>query len=159
MMKSRDERIELIRKIISGERVSSQDELQLRLKEEGYDVTQATLSRDLKFMKVIKVSDSEIGYIYRLSEKGTGSVAVNNAQTGGNYLAANVVGINFSGNLGVLKTSPGNASSVAIMIDKANAKELLGTIAGDDTVLLIMREGVTSGDLMEILKSIVPGLL
>ncbi len=158
-MNSRDERIELIRKIILEEAIHSQDELQIRLKEEGCDVTQATLSRDLKFMKMIKVSDSENGYIYRLSGGGAVKASAANESIGGNYLASNIIGIDFSGNLGVLKTLPGNASSAAILIDKANAKEILGTIAGDDTVLLIMREGITSDDVIEVLKSIIPGLL
>jgi transcriptional regulator of arginine metabolism len=157
-MRSRAERIKLIRKIISEEVVSNQDELQLRLKEEDCEVTQATLSRDLRFMKVVKVSDSEIGYIYRLSDKGAIKDTVKDEQTGSNYQVNNILGIDFSGNLGVLKTLPGNASSVAILIDKANTKEILGTIAGDDTVLLIMREGVKSDEVMEILKSIIPGL-
>ena len=157
-MKSRDERIGLIKKVVSEGAVHSQDELQLKLKVVGCEVTQATLSRDLKFINVIKVSEPEIGYIYRLSGNGASKASAGTESIERNYLSNNIISIDFSGNLGVLKTLPGNANSIAILIDTANSRELLGTIAGDDTVLLIMREGVTPGEVIDVVKSVIPGL-
>ncbi len=157
-MKNRTERIGLIKKIISEEVISNQDELSLRLKELGSEVTQATLSRDLKFMQVTKVNEGGKGYVYRLSPNGYVSSSAESERSGGNYLANAVLGIEFSANLGVLKTMPGYANSIAILIDKYNAKELLGTVAGDDTVLIIVREGINRTDVIGVLNKILPGL-
>ncbi|MEI7829148.1 MAG: ArgR family transcriptional regulator [Prolixibacteraceae bacterium] len=158
-MKNRDERFELIKKIISNEVISNQDDLQLKLLSKGLEVTQATLSRDLKAMQVIKVSDSKVGYAYRLP---TGS-AINSGNMEGapsrlNFLADGVLGIEFSGNLGVIKTLPGFASSTALAIDEACSSEILGTIAGDDTILLIIREGIGRSDVTKTLIGIMPKL-
>jgi transcriptional regulator of arginine metabolism len=152
-VKNRTERIALIKKIVSEEVISNQDELQFRLKELGSEVTQATLSRDLRFMQVVKVNEGGKGYVYRLSSSSTKASAEKQLQ-GQNFWANTVTGIDFSGNLGVLKTLPGYANSIAILIDKFNAKELLGTIAGDDTILIIIREGVKSDDVIEVLREL-----
>lgn len=156
-VKNRNDRIELIKRIISEEVISNQDELQLRLKEMGCEVTQATLSRDLKLMHVIKVNEGK-SYVYRLSANGIANLSQENEGPGGNFLANTVLGFEFSANLCVLKTLPGYASSVAILIDKANVKELLGTIAGDDTILLIIREGIDRDNVIGVLNKILPGL-
>ena len=158
LMKNRSERLQLIKKIISEEVVSNQDELQIRLQDHGCEVTQATLSRDLKTLHVVKVNDAEAGYIYRLSGNGSVNSQVNEDLLHGNFLADGVLGIEFSGNLGVVKTMPGYASGVALMIDKTNSRELLGTIAGDDTILIIMREGVGQNDVIQVLTSAMPKL-
>lgn len=155
-MKNRSERIRIIKKIISEEVISNQDELQIRLLEQGCEVTQATLSRDLRSLNVIKVSDSDGGYIYKLSTNGSANQKVNEDLLHGNFLADGVLGIDFSGNLGVVKTMPGYASGVALMIDKTNDNELLGTIAGDDTILLIVREGISRTEVIELLKRAMP---
>jgi transcriptional regulator of arginine metabolism len=157
-MKNRSQRIQLIKQIISEEVISSQDELQIRLQELECDVTQATLSRDLKSIHVVKANDAKNGYIYRLSGNdnpgGMTGVSVSRLD----FMADGVVGIEFSANLGVIKTLPGYANSVAIMIDKVNPYEILGTVAGDDTILLIMREGIGRSDVIQVLKSIMPKL-
>lgn len=155
-MKNRFERIRLIKKIVSEEVISNQDELQNRLLEHGCDVTQATLSRDLKELHVVKISNSDAGYIYRLPVNGSANPHVNEDTLQGNVLADGVLGIEFSGNLGVMKTMPGYASGVALMIDRTNSTELLGTIAGDDTILLIIREGVSQSDVIQVLKAALP---
>ena len=157
-MKNRSQRIQLIRTIISEEVISSQDELQIRLEERGCEVTQATLSRDLKSMHVIKASDEKKGYVYRLSGNDLTSGQIASAVLQRDFMADGVVGIEFSANLGVIKTLPGYANSVAILIDKVNPYEVLGTVAGDDTILLIMREGIGRSDVIQVLKSIMPRL-
>ena len=157
-MKDRSERIQLIKKIISEEVISNQDELQIRLQEHDCEITQATLSRDLKALHVTKVSNTDSGYVYQLPGKGDAKLSVNEDILHGNFLADGVLGIDFSGNLGVVKTMPGYASGVALMIDKSNVNELLGTIAGDDTILLIVREGIDRGNVIELLKRAMPNL-
>jgi len=157
-MKNRSERIQLTKAIISEEVIASQEELQIRLLDRGCDVAQATLSRDLKTMQVMKVSDAKKGYIYRLGGINTGNQQSASELSRLDFIADGVVGIEFSGNLGVMKTLPGYANSVAIMIDKANPSQILGTVAGDDTILLIMREGVGRKDVILALKAIMPKL-
>jgi len=154
----RSQRIQMIKKIISEEVISSQDDLQIRLQEIGCDVTQATLSRDLKSLQVIKASDAKSGYVYRLAGNNSVNQQSNSEASRLDFLADGVVGIEFSANLGVIRTLPGYANSVAIMIDKANPNEILGTVAGDDTILLIMREGVGRNDLIQALKNVMPKL-
>lgn len=157
-MIDRAQRIQIIKKIISEEVISSQDDLQIRLQELGCDVTQATLSRDLKSVQVMKVSDAKKGYVYRLAGNGIDNQQVTSDASRLDFMADGVVGIDFSANLGVIRTLPGYANSVAYMIDKANPTEILGTVAGDDTILLIMREGVGRNDVIQVLKSIMPKL-
>ena len=157
-MKNRSQRIQLIKTIISEEVISSQDELQIRLQARGCEVTQATLSRDLKSLHVMKANDEKSGYIYRLAGNELTSGQMASAVLQRDYMADGVVGIEFSGNLGVIKTLPGYANSVAILIDKVNPYEILGTVAGDDTILLIVREGIGRSDVIQVLKTIMPKL-
>ena len=86
-MKNKEERFELIKKIISSEVISNQDDLQLRLLTQGMDVTQATLSRDLKSLQVIKVSDAKVGYVYRLPSFERLHPTLEASQSRLNYLA------------------------------------------------------------------------
>ena len=158
-MKNKAERFELIKKIISGEVISNQDDLQNRLLLMGMEVTQATLSRDLKALQVIKVSDAKVGYAYRLPtyEMLHPSTGEGNPSRL-NFLADGVLGIEFSGNLGVIKTLPGFASSTALAIDASGCIEIIGTIAGDDTILLVLRDGIGKSDVIRALVSIMPKL-
>lgn len=158
-MKKKIERFELIKKIISSEVISNQDDLQLRLHAMGMEVTQATLSRDLKSLQVIKVSDAKAGYAYRLPSYDMLHPSQNEAGPSRmNFLADGVLGIEFSGNLGVIKTLPGFAPSTALAIDESGCKEILGTIAGDDTILVVIRDGVGRNDVIHALVSIMPKL-
>ena len=156
MMKNRVQRQLEIRKIILNGNVHSQDELLVKLKQKGFDLTQATLSRDLKMLQVAKVPHPAKGYIYTIPEIGQNEQPVRQNRV--NYLVDGFKGIQFSGNMAVLKTMPGYASSIAAVIDKANPWEIIGTIAGDDTILLIQREGILKSDLINALILIMPGL-
>ncbi len=157
-MNNRSQRIQIIKQIISQEIISSQDELQIRLQERGCDVTQATLSRDLKSLQVMKVNDAKNGYIYRLVETKVVEQKVSSEVSRIDFMADGVISIAFSGNLLVIKTLPGYANSVASIIDKANPVEIIGTVAGDDTILIIIREGAGRNDVVQALKSIMPRL-
>lgn len=157
-MKNRSQRIELIKRIISEEQISSQDELQVLLQKRGCEVAQATLSRDLKSIQVMKVSDAIKGYVYRLGDDHRSYSLGSSDRSRLGFMADGVVGIEFSANLGVIKTLPGYANSVAILIDKVNPVEILGTVAGDDTILIIVRDGVGRNEVIQTLKNIMPGL-
>ena len=134
-MNGREARLRVIRKIIADQKISSQDQLLQELESEGLTVTQATLSRDLKVLQVGKVPDAAGGYYYALSENEGESLDgyVDDFKRG--YLSAA-----FSGNLAVIKTLAGHADTVAIALDRLELPEVLGTIAGDDTILVILKE-------------------
>ncbi|MBN2165565.1 MAG: ArgR family transcriptional regulator [Marinilabiliaceae bacterium] len=154
-MKIKSQRLVAIRKIIQTQKVSSQDELLVLLESSGHITTQATLSRDLKFLKVAKVADPELGYIYSLGDavfKKSEEDSIDDFPMNG------VKSIEFSGNMAVMKTRPGFANGVAFVIDSHGLYEVLGTIAGDDTILLIAREGVSKADVVHALALFIPGL-
>lgn len=155
-MKNRTKRQLAVKKIITSQEVSSQEELLGRLREEGFDLTQATLSRDLKILKVAKVPHSNKGYVYVIPE-GV-SVEPQHENTRVSFLVDGFRDLQFSGNLAVMRTRPGYASSIAAVLDNADPYEILGSIAGDDTILLVMREGVTPSDLINSLILVMPKL-
>ncbi|MBN2520283.1 MAG: hypothetical protein JXB17_07255 [Bacteroidales bacterium] len=152
-MKKRTERLLAIKRIISGYSISSQEELLEKLAEMGFNYTQATLSRDLKFLKVGKVVDERRGYIYVLPET---RVMKDKVEIGQNFQVRGFISLDFSENLAVIKTLPGFAGSIASAIDNLNAFEILGTIAGDDTILVIPREKVMRTDVKNVLTMVIP---
>ncbi|PTN08562.1 arginine repressor [Mangrovibacterium marinum] len=155
-MKNRVSRHLAIRQIISTSEIHSQDELLSKLEALGYHLTQATLSRDLKALKVAKVPAGDQGYMYVIPEGVNAEAKKETAEV--NFLADGFRELNFSGNLAVLKTRPGYASSIAAVLDNADPYEIIGSIAGDDTIMLVMREGVTARDLKNSLILIMPKL-
>ena len=117
-MSTKKERLDAICRIIQTEKIGNQEELLKQLENSGFQVTQATLSRDIKQLKVIKVHDGDGNYVYRLPD----------------YSA-----------------EPGSASSVAAALDSALPEGVLGSIAGDDTILIIPREGISRDKIVKAL--------
>jgi transcriptional regulator of arginine metabolism len=154
-MKNRNERLMEIRRLIGSRNISSQDELNKLLEKRGFELTQATLSRDLKYLKVAKMPDEQAGYVYILPDKE--QVLDEKESSGGGIQG--LISLDFAQGMAILKTLPGHASSVAYTLDNLNAYEIAGTIAGDDTILLIPRDGVTRSDLVNLIKVRIPGLL
>ncbi|MBZ4675485.1 MAG: argR [Anaerophaga sp.] len=154
-MKVKTQRLNVIRQLISNHRVRSQEELLNLLETEGFSATQATLSRDLKALKVAKRPDIEGGYAYVLPEEDDKSGEDENGDV---FPVSGLESIEFSGNMAVLKTRPGFANSIASVIDSHAPFEVLGTIAGDDTILLISKEGVSRPDVINALSLFMPGL-
>ena len=140
-MKDKHLRLEAIKIIISSREIGSQDEILQELIKEGFTLTQATLSRDLKQLKVAKAASMNGNYVYVLPndamyKRSTSVKPVKEMmQTNG------LLNIRFSGNIGVIKTRPGYASSMAYDIDMENIPSIIGTVAGDDTILLVLEEG------------------
>ena len=155
-MKNRTKRQLAIKQIILKGKISSQDELLHIMKDQGYELTQATLSRDLKILKVSKISDQALGYVYVIPEGANIESQRENSRI--NFLADGFRDLQFSGNMAVMRTMPGYASSLAAVIDSAQPYEVIGTIAGDDTILLIMREGITPANLINSLILVMPTL-
>ena len=151
-MNQKTQRFATIRKIIRSEMISSQEELITRLRECGVEITQSTLSRDLKFMNVAKVPHKSRGYIYVLPNEAHLEVNVSS------NISDNITGLTFSGNLGVLKTKSGYASAISVPNDNLDCPAILGTIAGDNTILLILKEDARRSQVIEALQKIFPML-
>lgn len=150
-MKNKRNRLQVISEILRSNVVGSQEELLKLLIEKQCEVTQATLSRDLKLLKVAKTPLSNGTYKYILptyNKPMPVQVTSNNVVSYGAVLS-----IDFSGNLAVVKTKPGYASAIAWDIDNKATDEVLGTIAGDDTILLVPREGISREVILQMMKN------
>jgi transcriptional regulator of arginine metabolism len=115
-----------ILQIVRSKGIYTQDELARELGERGVQTTQVTLSRDMREIGLVKTAD---GYRQLAAEKGGPELA--------NVVDDHMQDIRVAQNLVVLKTSPGNANSLAIAIDREELDDVVGTVAGDDTVLVI----------------------
>ena len=149
-MNPKAQRFATIRKIIRSELIGSQEELINRLHECGIEITQSTLSRDLKFLNVAKVPHKNKGYIYVLPNAAPHDVNVPA------NISDNITSLTFSGNLGVLKTKSGYASAISVPIDNLESPYILGTIAGDNTILIIMREDANRNAVIDSLMRVFP---
>ena len=129
-------RQEKILEIINKYEVETQEDLISRLIDEGMAVTQASVSRDIRELKLTKVLTGRGSYRYIRSDRnrGTENVRFNNA------LADSIQNVDYAGNLIVLKTFPGLASAVATGIDAMHMIEILGCVAGDDCIIIVTRD-------------------
>ena len=135
----------------------SQEELLQELNREGFELTQATLSRDLKQLKVAKAASMNGKYVYVLPNNIMYKRSTD--QSAGEMLRNNgFISLQFSGNIAVIRTRPGYASSMAYDIDNNEFSEILGTIAGDDTIMLVLREGVATSKVRQLLSLIIPNI-
>ena len=132
MLYSKTDRHDAIKNVISKRKISSQEELKQALAAEGIEISQATLSRDLQEIGVIKSRGGSSSF-YALPTLG---FSMNNGELC-------VSGLEISGNMAVLKTPPGHASMFASIIDRKELPEVAGTIAGDDTIFLVLRKNVS----------------
>ena len=140
-MKVKTNRLEALRLIISSQQLGSQDELLNALQKEGFKLTQATLSRDLKQLKVAKAASMSGNYVYVLPNETMYKRVSTPNSIREMMRVPGFISINFSGNMGIIKTRPGYASSIAWNIDNSDVPEILGTIAGDDTIFIVIKEG------------------
>lgn len=124
-----------IRELVQSHRVASQEQLRELLIERGFDVAQATLSRDIRELRLVKITDAEGRAVYKLPPD-----AWDSAPPLARLLPTLFVGAEGTGNLLVVKTLSGGAQAVAESIDWEEWPEVLGTIAGDDTILIIVRD-------------------
>lgn len=152
-MKNKRNRLQLIIELIQNECIGSQNELAQRLAEQGLSVTQATLSRDLKSLKISKVATDRGGYMYIIPDgrelQNKMRMHGMDAPMRGN---AGYQAVDFSGNIAVIKTRNGYAAGLAYDIDMSHHPEIVGTIAGADTVVAVLREGYSQQDIREFLR-------
>jgi transcriptional regulator of arginine metabolism len=143
-----------IEKLISEADITTQEELLRKLGEKGIPCTQATLSRNLRQLGINRIPDGAGGYKYSLPGIGRRN---DDLQFRLNLVPVIRELVEARGMM-VIKTFPGNASNTAFYIDGAGRYEIAGTIAGDDTILLIPRDGVSSAQVHSCLEAILPGL-
>lgn len=125
-----------IREIIGKNEIETQDELVDFLRDTGFKVTQATVSRDIKELSLIKVPLMDGRYKYSLPA----DQRYNPLQKLKRVLVDSFVSIDETENLIVIKTLPGNANTVGVLIDHLDWTEIMGNISGDDTILIICKE-------------------
>ncbi len=154
-MTSRQSRLDIIKQIIQLEEIGSQEELARALEKTGHRLTQSSLSRDLKLLKVVKGFAPSGKNIYMLPDNPKYQRVREHRDTG-IALQNGFMTIRISGQLAVIKCRPGYASGLASDIDNANIPEVIGTIAGDDTIFLALEEGFDKEVLEDSLKGIAP---
>lgn len=161
IMKVKNSRLDAIRLILSTQEIGSQEELLSELAKEGFKLTQATLSRDLHQLRVVKTVGVQGRYRYVLTrphqyrhegEHGNVRPAITPQEANG-YLS-----IKFSHNIAVIHTKPSYASTLAYHIDNYDFPEIIGTLAGDDTVMLIIAEDATHTAVLRALRTIIPNI-
>ncbi len=147
---TKKERLVLIESLIEKYEVSTQDELSELCVKLGYDISQSTISRDIKELNFVKVDNGKGGVKYTKalinSDKLTPQII--------NMFKHITVSIECANNLIVLKTLSGNAGTAGMAIDEMKLPQVLGTIAGDDTVLIVAKSNSDADVVLKILKSI-----
>ena len=128
--------------------IETQDDLIARLNEDGYSVTQATISRDIRELKISKVLGENGKYHYTLPKPPSDSSRRDLRHT---YLNS-VTSVACGGNIVVIKTHPGLAQAVAAGIDGMHVPELLGCVAGDDTIFAVAKDNETAGQIAQRLS-------
>ncbi len=155
-MKERQLRLAAIKSVIRKHKVDNQETLLRHLESEGYQVTQATLSRDLKLLKVGKQADGHDGYFYSLPNdeirREQEDISIEDFKRG-------YVSLDFTAGLAVIKTLTGHAGSVALAIDNLAFACVLGTVAGDDTVMVAIREGCGRNEFVASIREVIPGFV
>ena len=157
-MKVKNNRLEALRMIISSQQLGSQEELLAALQREGCKLTQATLSRDLKQLKVAKAASMSGNYVYVLPNETMYKRVSTPLQIKEMMQVSGFISIQFSGNMGVIRTRPGYASSIAWNIDNSDIPQILGTIAGDDTIFIVIKQNSTEREVIEALNKAVPNM-
>lgn len=160
-MKIKNSRLDTIRLILSTKEIGSQEELLNELAKEGFKLTQATLSRDLHQLRVVKTVGLKGRYRYVLTrpqqyrhEGAEGEVRpVTQQQEANGFLS-----IRFSGNMAVIRTKPSYAGTLAYHIDNCDFPEIIGTLAGDDTVMLVIAEDAGRTAVLRALRTIIPNI-
>lgn len=144
-------RQDVILELVEKYEIETQDDLITKLRESGFDVTQATVSRDIRELKLTKVLTGHGGYRYVLPPKdsGLGGSKLNRA------LLESIVLLDIAMNIVVIKTHPGLAQAVAAGIDSLHMPEIIGSVAGDDTLINIARDPESAEVVCEKLKNLI----
>ena len=151
IMGKKNERLSLIKRIISEELIGSQEELIQHLERRGVHATQSTLSRDFKEINISKMPHPEKGYIYVSAEH-----IASRTELGTSNLGDAILDVKFSANVGVIITKSGYANAVGVIVDSRKSHDVLGTVAGDNTIIMVLREGAEHDSVMAMLRGAFP---
>jgi transcriptional regulator of arginine metabolism len=149
---TKQQRQQIITRLIAQENVCSQPHLQEKLKDQGIEATQATISRDLEELGAVKIRVAGGDSIYAIAEYAPARVAPSDQLR--RVMAEWVAEVTSSGNLVVVRTPPGCAHVVASALDRSALSGLLGTVAGDDTIFCVAAEDIGGAGLAEELRSL-----
>ena len=150
MSMTKKQRLSLILNLIENEEISTQEELTERILACGYDASQATISRDINELNLIKTAGEIKKFKYVKAEVQTKNLS---PQMLG-LLKQIITSVDYANNLVVIKTLAGNANSAGIAIDEMRFPEVLGTVAGDDTLLIISRTNSDAEMIVKTLKTL-----
>lgn len=150
----KEQRQETIIRIVKSGKINCQQTLLEEMAKAGFSLTQATLSRDLKYLGIAKQPLENGTYLYSVVGDTPARHINHMPQMTGNAF----LNVDFSGNIAVAKTLPGFASGLASTIDSLKLNGFIGTVAGDDTIFLVIREGVSRKELRSELLEKLPGL-
>ena len=139
-----------ILEIVSNLSIETQEELSEHLKREGFFATQTTISRDIKDLRLVKVMTESGSYKYATSVSESEGDHIGRLKT---IFRECVTGFDMAKNIVVLKTIPGLASAACSALDNLNVSKVVGTIAGDDTCLIVMRDDVSAGAFIEEIRN------
>ena len=156
VMKVKNSRLEALKMLISSMELSSQEEVLKELEKEGFKLTQATLSRDLKQLKVAKAASMNGKYVYVLPNETMYRRVTTPRKATEMMQRSGYISVNISGQLAIVNTRPGYASALAYDIDNSDSHYILGSIAGDDTIFIALREGASRGQVLEALSYVIP---
>lgn len=137
--------------IIAAQRIATQEELCDELQKRGFSVTQATVSRDIRELKLIKIADDQ-GYRYAVPDA---AIPRSSQERMRRLFMDAVLSIDASENLIVVKTLPGSANAVASALDTSGIQEILGTVAGDDTILVVVKPKQVVSGLLSRLRELI----
>ena len=151
------QRLEVLRVILASSSMSSHEDILKELAHNGWNITQATLSRDLSTLHAAKVLGAE-GYRYILPESPLYRRTVKPEIVPEYLRNTGFLSIDFSGNLAVLHTRPGYAAGLASDIDSHKLHTAVGTVAGDDTILVVMNETVERQEFIDELSTVIPAI-
>ena len=154
-MKEKNNRLEALKLLISSQEIGCQEDLLKALSVEGFHITQATLSRDLKQLKVAKAASINGKYTYVLPNE-TMYKRIPTPRTAREMMkVSGFLSVSYSGNLGVMKTRPGYASSIAYDIDNGGIEEILGTISGNDTIFIAFKEPYDQEEMTRRMQNVI----
>lgn len=156
MRQNKDTRLEVIKMIVSSQELSKQEELLSELEKAGFPSTQATLSRDLHQLRIVKAHNERGEQVYMLPEQRRFQRVSDTHMTVHQMNRLGALAVKFSRNIAVVQTPPGHAAHVAYDIDHAEIPEVLGTIAGDDTIIVVLDETADRPTVLNHLSEVVP---
>ncbi len=150
-MTMKSQRQSKILELIAQRDIETQEQLLLALEESGFHSTQATISRDIKELRIVKELSSSGSYRYTVQQ----SESANYYARVNNIFHQSVVKLDYAQNIVVIKTMPGAASAACLAVDGMEIAHVVGTIAGDDTGLIVMRDAEYAREFCDELRGII----